>query len=187
MHEASVPDRQKQGWSFELVSIFCITQVNVFIFVISFYDLIWSIVGLNKHIWCPCKIVHNCNSLSSYKSLLWENGQGCQDKKGRSYKTELRWPRLPYCSAVLGMATGTRTRHLESTAPGLGSLSSSSAACPLARCAAPMRSHRPMGSGRPSLVSRAPGGAAECRPRARSQVLKWRLTQGNSKIRPQRP
>lgn len=69
---------------------------------------------------------------------------------------------------ALATATGTRTRRLESTALGPASSSSSSAARLSARCAALMRSHRPMGSGRPWLVSRDWGGrgwqVGRCRP-----------------------
>lgn len=64
--------------------------------------------------------------------------------------------------AVLGMATGTRTRHPESTALGHVSWYSLSAACLSAKCAAPMRSHRPMGSGKPSLVSSVAEGSVGC-------------------------
>lgn len=64
---------------------------------------------------------------------------------------------------MLGTATGTRTRLQESIALARVSWSSSSAARPSARCAALMRSHRPMGSGKPSLVSSARGGATQRR------------------------
>lgn len=63
---------------------------------------------------------------------------------------------------MLGTATGTRTRHPESTALGHVSWYSLSAACLSAKCAAPMRSHRPMGSGKPSLVSSVAGGCVGC-------------------------
>lgn len=53
------------------------------------------------------------------------------------------------------MDTGTRTRHLESTALVHESWSSSSVVHPSARCAAPTKSHRLMGSGRLSSVSNA--------------------------------